>query len=342
MRARLLSLIILLAFLALPAWIYWFFFRSQIASLQVSVSGSIPYHVSLIGKLDTRSLPLADTLIHIERDCVWTCVFSPIAPIHYSLSLTSTGKVSLTDDIMLAISETKTLTYDLKWDISIEPAMITPLWNTDIGMAMLANAIKKDPDFNYTLVGVGWDTTVYAERTSTGVRELGILSLDRFAPLWKVPKWVGTILLDITGEYFIAPLFTHKTLILSRDTTRQYELPLTDVIGYTPWITDEKILTSSGIITSWHGSYGENPRFTDWLDISPTERLGYIAQDDIEKLTLSHFPAGESVLIVLDRQTNQSYVLKKWIDIRFLFSSQWVPVFLDHEGKLWKIEIDSN
>lgn len=86
------------------------------------------------------------------------------------------------------------------------------------------------------------------------------------------------------------------------------------------------------MILSYRGSYGENPRFTDWIDASPTVRIGYISAEDSQKLALSNYPLGESVLIRLDRTTGQSQVLRKGLDIRFFYFSQGIPAYVDHSG----------
>jgi hypothetical protein len=338
MRSRLAALLILISLLAVPAWLYWYFFVSQVASVMISVPPWIPYRVLLAGTLDNKALPLADKLIRIERDCIWNCLLSPIAPIWYTLTLTSPGQRTITDDITLVTWESKSLSYVFQWESLIEPSPESPTGNSDIGLSIVSNATQKDPAFEYRLVGVSWSgDIVYAERRSTVTRELGTLSLEKFIPQWKIPKWVADITLDITGEYLIAPIFSDKTLILARDLSWQKEIPIQGVIWYSRGITDDKILTNSGVITSWHGSYGENPRFTDSLDISLTERLWYISADDSEKLTLSNLPSWESVLLILDRTTGKTEIIKRWIDIRFLFFSQGFLVFLDKEGKMWSI-----
>ena len=342
MRARLSALLILLVCIGIPAWLYWYFFRQQVASIHLIIPEGISYHVTLQWKLQNDSLPLADKLIRIERECLWTCVISPVAPIRYDLMLTSSGKVNITDNIALTVSEQKFLNYAFREDIAIEQADILLLGNPDIGAALVGNAVKKDPDFTYTLVGVWRDDVVYAERISPTSRELGILSLERFSPLLDIPSWVGALSLDITGEYFIAPVFSTKTLLIARDISSQKEVPIRGVIWYSEGITESRILTDSGVVTEWRGSYGSNPRFTDWLDVSLSARIGYISRDDTERLALSNLPQGESILLSLDRATGKTQILKRWVDIRFLFLSQGVPVFLDSAGKAWRIGVVNN
>jgi hypothetical protein len=158
------------------------------------------------------------------------CVFSPLAPIRYGITLTSTGKTTITDNVSLSTAEARILEYTLQSDIGIKPLDAVLLGNIDIGAALLGNATKKDPDFSYTLIGVDREGLVYAERSTSGMRELGTLSLERFSPLWSIPKGVGNIIIDITGEYFLSPLFANKTLVLSRDLVKKREIPVTGVV----------------------------------------------------------------------------------------------------------------
>lgn len=73
----------------------------------------------------------------------------------------------------------------------------------------------------------------------------------------------------------------------------------------------------------------KNPRFTDYIDISPSLRIGYIAASDTEKLTLQNLKNDTSYIVSLDRDTGISKVLKTGMTIQgFLFHEE-KPAFLD-------------
>lgn len=101
-----------------------------------------------------------------------------------------------------------------------------------------------------------------------------------------------------------------------------------------------KIQTASWAYLYDGDSIIQNPRFTDFLDISSTIRIGYIDQTDKKRLELSNFPLNESVLVFLNRGTGDNYVLKKGISIKTLyFDLDWSPVYMDWAGKTWEITL---
>ncbi|MFZ2256228.1 MAG: hypothetical protein WAW59_00265 [Patescibacteria group bacterium] len=120
--------------------------------------------------------------------------------------------------------------YEFKDDVEIYPIDVSITGNKSIAEAVVANAKRKDVDYTYQLLGITPENTVYAERQTSSTREIGILTLEKFAPLFTVPRGVGSFAFDITGKYLIAPLFTDKTLILSLDMKIRKELPIIDVL----------------------------------------------------------------------------------------------------------------
>lgn len=338
MRARLYAVLILVLLIGISGGIYWYFFTENTASLTVTIAWGEVFQVALAGTLDNENLPLADRFLNLKRDCVSVCTLSPIAPIRYTLRLTSPGKTTITDDIVIGVGEDAVRTYTFMDDVVIAPVDTTVTGNISIGTAIVANAMKSDTNYSYTLIWVDADNRVYTERESPIGRDIWILSLEKFQSLYRMPKWAGRFAFDITGKYLIAPIFSDKTLILSLDTKIQKELPIINVLGYV-WWKEEKILTTSGVILWISSSYWLNPRFTDWLDISPTERLGYIDKSDWDKLSLSNLPTWESVLVRLDRITWQSSVIKRWVDMVFMFFLWDMPVYRDRDGKIWEIQL---
>lgn len=341
MRSRLFALVILVLVVGIPLSVYWYFFTKNTASLTLILPWDVSYTVELRWTLDNANLPLADQLISLGKECTGTCVFAPIAPISYALILTSTWKTQIQEDIIIPVGEDITRSYELQDDITIAPTVLSQLGSPAIASAIIANAQLKDTDYLYRLIGIDRDNIVYAERKSLSwKRELGTLSLDKFTPMWVFPDWAGDMTLDITGDYFLVPLFSDKTIVMSRTLDSKKEIPRTWVLGYVGW-TEEKILTNSWVILGIDSSYGENPRYTDWLDISPSLRLWYMDASDTNKFSLSGYPPGESVLVLHDRITSKTTTIKRWVDMRFLFFLSGVPVFLDKDNNLYAIDISS-
>lgn len=336
MNARIASILLLIIILGIPSGIYWYFFRSNTASIQVGVTNSDIFQVKLEWTLDNKYLPLADTFLEFQKECSRECIFSPIAPLHYTLTLSSSGKVTLIDEIEVGIWEDKLVNYTFQEDIEFIQYQDWLIRDAANANSVIENASKMDTNHTYKLVWIDKNNNIFAERSSTFIRELGIVTLDKFTSLYIIPEGVWDISLDLTLQYFVAPLYTDKMLVLSLDTSIQKELPLNNILAYAEWDQD-KILTLSGVLTSQNWSYIRNSRFTDWIDISPSLRLWYISQEDTSKLELSNFPIWESVLLLLDRSSGKSHIIQKWMDIEFFYFIDGVPSFIDWDGTRWKI-----
>ena len=89
MRARLYAVLILVLLIGIPAVLYWYFFTENTASLTVRTTGAGEFQIELAGTLDNDSLPLADRLLSVQKRCKTECTIAPIAPIRYTVTLTS-------------------------------------------------------------------------------------------------------------------------------------------------------------------------------------------------------------------------------------------------------------
>lgn len=92
-----------------------------------------------------------------------------------------------------------------------------------------------------------------------------------------------------------------------------------------------KIRTKKNVYTFENGDWRKNPRFTDYIDISPSLRIGYIAASDTEKIALQNLKQDTSYIISLDRDTGTSKILKTGITIQGFFFHEGKPAFLDEE-----------
>jgi hypothetical protein len=72
-----------------------------------------------------------------------------------------------------------------------------------------------------------------------------------------------------------------------------------------------KIKTERALYEKINDTWQENPRFTDYIDISRRYRIGYIDASDTVKLSLSNLPPGISVFILLDRTSTDTKIIKK-------------------------------
>ncbi len=124
------------------------------------------------------------------------------------------------------------------------------------------------------------------------------------------------------------------TLVMTTDLVHDAEIPLGN-IDSAVWDQDIwKIKTPDSVFSYENNQLKENPRFTDFLDVSSNIRIGYISANDTNKLSLSNFPIGTSILIILDRTTGESYIVRKGLDISELCFSHGNPAWIDQNGKI--------
>lgn len=78
------------------------------------------------------------------------------------------------------------------------------------------------------------------------------------------------------------------------------------------------IFGSFPVVTTEHGSYSysdgvwlENPRFTSFIDLDTTTRLGYIDKTDTDKRLLSNISTKESLLFLIDRTTGKADIISE-------------------------------
>jgi hypothetical protein len=338
MRARLLAVIILLVLVALPLGFYWYFFTQKVASLSISVPSSESFQIELQGTFSSSWFPLADAFLDFRRTCIETCTIVPIPPAKYELTITSTGKVTIHDELEIQVWESLQRSYTLHHDLVLQELQKTKV-DTTLWVSLIENA-NSHLDGIFSLVGIGNNNKIYALRKKWNQSQLGTIFPDKFVPMRTLPTWIDRMKIDLTGKFFVAPLRDGWASIFALDMSREIEIP---ILPYSVVFMNNiwKMQTQWGVYIFDGEGMQENPRFTDFLDISPSKRLGYIAANDTNRLSLSNFAPWESVLVLLDRTNGQNYVIKRWVDIQTLFLEWSMPVYVDSSGKVWEILLDN-
>lgn len=101
----------------------------------------------------------------------------------------------------------------------------------------------------------------------------------------------------------------------------------------------KKIRTENGVYTDQNGNWKKNPRFSDYIDVSDTLRIGYIDVSDTDMLSLQGFPSDRSVLVYLDRTTNTAFLLKNGLDILGFTSLQGEKALVTKDGKIYTLTL---
>lgn len=120
MRARLLAFIILIMLLAIPVFGYYYFTSRTIASIDIFAGSGIIFTAHLTGSFGLDGLPLADQALIYNQECISGCTITPILPARYTLTLTSSGKIDITDTLIVATADQLTRAYVFTRDIILK------------------------------------------------------------------------------------------------------------------------------------------------------------------------------------------------------------------------------
>ncbi len=337
MRARILAIFILIIFIVLPLSLYWYFTTQKVATLMIRVPLWTSFRIELIGSFWVDGLPLADKFLSYQKDCTDTCIFSPILPARYTLTLTSSGKTSISDTIIVNSSEQIIKSYLLTDDI-----IITPVWSIvrdeSLAISLMDNAtVQKWWDF--TMIGTDIKHRVWVIKNGDTVSQIWFLSSERFSPIRSIRVAIQSASLGASKSVLILNLAGSRTLLLPIDISSEREIatmPNVHIISVVPADT-WRIQTNSGTLELRWDSLTYDIRFTNSIDISPQVRIGYIDKKDTKKLSLANLPLTHSVLVRLDRGTGMSVIVRNGLDIESLFFYNGIPAYLDRAGLIFTL-----
>lgn len=117
MHARLLAFLILIVLVAIPAFGYYYFTSRAIASIEISAGSGVIFTARLTGSFGVDGLPLADRALSYSQGCVSRCLFTPILPARYTLTLVSSGQTDVSDTILVTTADQTTRSYAFTHDI---------------------------------------------------------------------------------------------------------------------------------------------------------------------------------------------------------------------------------
>ena len=107
MRIKIFAILLLLLLVGLPVWLYWYIFSVHTSGIIFLADRDQIFRVKLVGNFSFEYFPLFDKVFHYESTCQGSCIFRPVPPLTYTLTLTASGYTPITDDIALSFSEEK-------------------------------------------------------------------------------------------------------------------------------------------------------------------------------------------------------------------------------------------
>ena len=120
MNARILSFLLLLLLIGGPLGFYVYFTKKEVSSLTISPTIDSEYSVDLQGTLSYRFLPLADKFLKFHQECISTCVISPLPPLSYTLTITSTGNIAFQKQITITSGKDENILYEVQKDFQAQ------------------------------------------------------------------------------------------------------------------------------------------------------------------------------------------------------------------------------
>ena len=126
--------------------------------------------------------------------------------------------------------------------------------------------------------------------------------------------------LDASKEFFILNKGQNTQDILSINLLESMNFPFSETIEMVDHTDEWKVTTDTSVYTFDGNTWTKNPRFSDFIDIDPVHRIGYIRASDVDKKSLGNYKQNGGILVLLDRTNGNSQVVAENKDVIGFFS----------------------
>ncbi len=294
------------------------------------MANSDTFTVHLQWKLKYTFLPLAEKTLDFSSLCQdKECILSPLPPVDYTIILTSSGMSPISDSVNLGVWEIKKVKYIFIPNISLIP-IDSNTWENNLTSAS-----------GYTFLWKMWKWKFLAYTGTAFGTSFWVIDSGGFTETLSFSEKNTSLSLDASSEFLLASIpHSESTDIYSFDWKKhiQVPFPLETILSVSD-TSDWKIKTQDWVYMYDWEQVVENPRFTDFIDISPYERIWYIDRDDSKKIKLSNLSEGSSYFVFLNRQTGESKTLPTEERIRTCFFSLGLPRCESYDGHLFEMQI---
>ncbi len=328
MRARIITFLFLVFFISIPVFAYWYFMVRTQSLITFNSAPDTKFNVELHGTFSYKYLPLADTFLSYNEECITSCTLWPLPPALYKITISSSGNVRQESEWVLASNEEKKVEYRILKDITILPIE-----------ASSENITQNIPSM-YTFLTAIWERKLVVSQKESW-SSLGFLISDVYRPIMELSRDEKDIGIDGSSQFIILQK-SALTHILSTDFVSEVDFPLQ--YGIPKYVTFQEGIWKVQA-PSWlyerdsSGKWEKNMRFSDYIDITPDHRLGYISASDTQLLTLNNLPSWNGVFVILDRVSWESYIVRDSFDIRWFFYESGIPMFHDESWEKYSIQL---
>ena len=337
MRARLFAFFILILFILLPTGIYWYFLKKNTSTITFTIPNGGPVSIHLAGTLSYKYFPLADKALKFSQSCETQCTLWPIPPVRYEIQISRPWTADIIDTITLGIGEQKAYTLPRIQEFSEEKIGNLSLDNTP-AYALIENA-KNHIDPNISLLWILKSGKVFALRTIEKSTDIGALSLENFSPLLSLDFPIISWKLESSKRFFILKKSENEQDIVSINLSESIIFPYPEDIKLIDHTGIWRVVTDTSVYVFEWDSWVKNPRFSDFIDIDPNYRIGYISENDTIKKELGNFTQKWGIFVLLDRRNADIQVLSENKDIIGFLYTENIPTYLDRNGDIYKLHI---
>lgn len=335
MNHRLLALIFLLIFLWVPLGLYFYFMRAQIASITFQSEAPIPYIVSLEGKLSTKYLPIAESLLKKTESCLSTCQIWPLPPAQYRYTLSASWYASIYGEVSLDTGHEMVVPIEFQKMLEMEDMGFVDI-PTDTWIEGLAEFARKSISGKITDIGMDKDRRLVFLREDGARIELGRISSDGvYQSILKLSEVPEKVYFDLSKEYIILEMKNLTTLFSWKESI---SLPRIDgkLLTFHTSKDGTKILRTQDSLlwVNQENRVTQIARFDDMIDLDDRYRLGYISRENTRALRLSNLTPNKSYFIILDRSNGKSHIVGENIPFTAFLRVSWVPMFLSPDQHL--------
>jgi hypothetical protein len=273
---------------------------------------------------------LADTFLSYNEECITSCTLWPLPPALYKIIISSTGNILQESELVLASDEEKKVEYRILKDITTLPIEASSM-NITQNISPL-----------YTFLTSIWERKLVVSQKESW-SSLGFLVSDVYRPIMELSGDVKDIGIDNSSQFIILQK-SALTQILSIDFVSEVDFPLQ--YGIPKYITFQegiwKVQSPSWLYErDISGKWERNMRFSDYIDITPDHRLGYISASDTQLLSVNNLPSWKGVFVLLDRITWESYIVRDSIDMQWFFYESGMPIYQDESWQKYSIQLNN-
>ncbi len=179
----------------------------------------------------------------------------------------------------------------------------------------MINSAKIHIDQNISYLGTLKSGKIFGMKSSEKSTDIGIVTLDTFNSLLSLPFSFLSGKIDGSKDFFILKKSENEQEILSINLLESMNFPFPDDIEMIDHTDAWKVQTDRSVYTFDGNAWAKNTRFSDFIDIDPVYRMGYIRADDTDKKSLGNYKQNGGIFVLLDRMNGSSQVVAENKDI---------------------------